>query len=106
MVAPDVKIDLHEHSLDRAHHALMQAIARAVALDMRLMLVITGKPREPGAGGGRRGAIRAQIADWIASSSHAGAIAAVRSAHPRHGGAGALYFVLRRRRDASSSRKN
>ncbi|MDH7976067.1 DNA mismatch repair protein MutS, partial [Sphingomonas sp. AR_OL41] len=28
------------------------------------------------------------------------AIAAVRGAHPRHGGAGALYIVLRRPRDA------
>ena len=30
---------------------------------------------------------------------HSGDIAAVRGAHPRHGGAGALYIVLRRRRD-------
>jgi DNA-nicking Smr family endonuclease len=38
------------------------------------------------------------VGDWLAASRHAGSIAAVRNAHPRHGGAGALYIVLRRRR--------
>lgn len=106
LVAPDVTIDLHDHSLDRAHQALMHTIARALAADVRTILVITGKPREYGAGSGRRGAIRAEIADWIAVSPFAGMIAAIRGAHPRHGGIGALYLVLRRRRDANSSRKN
>jgi DNA-nicking Smr family endonuclease len=46
----------------------------------------------------KRGAIRAAVGDWLAASRHAGHIAAVRGAHPRHGGAGALYIVLRRRR--------
>ena len=38
------------------------------------------------------------IADWLAHSRHAPMIAAVRNAHPRDGGAGALYVVLRRKR--------
>ncbi len=46
-----------------------------------------------------RGASRAAGGDWLAASRHADQIAAVRNAHPRHGGAGALYIVLRRRRD-------
>jgi DNA-nicking Smr family endonuclease len=67
-----------------------------------VLLLITGKPP---AGHGRqavgpavRGAIRAAVGDWLAASRHAGDIAAVRNAHPRHGGAGALYIVLRRRK--------
>ena len=47
---------------------------------------------------GGRGAIRAAISDWLAASRHAPYIAAVRRAHRRHGGAGALYIILRRRR--------
>ena len=43
-----------------------------------------------------RGAIRAAVADWLAASRHADRIAAVRNAHPRHGGTGALYIVLKR----------
>jgi DNA-nicking Smr family endonuclease len=38
------------------------------------------------------------VGDWLAASRHAGDIAAVRNAHPRHGGGGALYIVLRRGR--------
>ena len=36
--------------------------------------------------------------DWLAASRHAPRIAAVRPAQPRHGGAGAVYVVLRRGR--------
>lgn len=94
-VQPDVTIDLHGHSLASAYARLDMALGQAVAADMRLMLLITGKPRAPDSG---RGAIRGAVADWLASSRHAGAIAAVRNAHPRHGGDGALYIVLRRKR--------
>lgn len=94
-VQPDVTIDLHGHTLASAYARLDLALGQAVAADMRLMLLITGKARAPESG---RGAIRAAVSDWLASSRHAGDIAAVRNAHPRHGGDGALYIVLRRRR--------
>ncbi|WP_155645711.1 Smr/MutS family protein, partial [Erythrobacter donghaensis] len=94
-VQPDVTIDLHGHTLASAYARLDLALGQAVAADMRLMLLITGKARAPETG---RGAIRAAVLDWLASSRHAGDIAAVRNAHPRHGGDGALYIVLRRRR--------
>lgn len=94
-VQPDVTIDLHGHTLASAYARLDMALAQAKAADMRLMLLITGKARAPDSG---RGAIRGAVSDWLASSRHAGEIAAVRNAHPRHGGDGALYIVLRRRR--------
>jgi DNA-nicking Smr family endonuclease len=66
----------------------------------RLVLLITGKPRPAEAAdrGVRRGAIRAKVVDWLAAGPHAADIAAVRAAHRRHGGEGALYLVLKRRR--------
>jgi DNA-nicking Smr family endonuclease len=67
-----------------------------VAEGARVLLLITGKPPTKERSG--RGAIRAAVGDWLAASPHAGDIAAVRNASPRHGGAGALYIVLRRRR--------
>ena len=69
-----------------------------MTLGARVVLVITGKPRpvEAADRGGRRGAIRAKLLDWLAHGSHAQRIAAVRGAHPRHGGAGAVYVVLKR----------
>jgi len=96
-VAPERSIDLHGHTLATAHAALDHALERAIADDVRLLLVVTGRP--PRAGETRRGLIRAQIGDWLAASRHRGRIAAIRNAHPRHGGAGALYLILRRRRD-------
>lgn len=95
IVAPERSIDLHGHSLAAAHAALEAELERALADDVRVLLVVTGRARP---GTERRGLIRAAIGDWLAASRHAGRIAAVRGAHPRHGGGGALYVILRRRR--------
>lgn len=98
LVAPDRSIDLHGHNLAGAHAALDQALARAVADGARLLLIVTGRPPRRGDIEPKRGLIRASIGDWLTLSPYAGRIAAVRNAHPRHGGAGALYVVLRRKR--------
>lgn len=101
VVSPDFTLDLHGHTLDSAHARLDHGITQAAAQGARVLLLITGKPRptdELTARGSRRGAIRAKVLDWLAAGSHASKIAAVRPAHPRHGGAGALYIVLKRGR--------
>ena len=98
VLSPDFTLDLHGHSLSAAHTRLEQGLAQAALMDARLVLVITGRPRPAEAAdrGERRGAIRAKVLDWLALGPHASRIAAVRPAHRRHGGAGALYVVLRR----------
>ena len=97
VVTPERTIDLHGHSLASAHNLLDHAIERAVVDHVRVLLVVTGKPpRDPRPH--QRGLIRASIGDWLAGSRHAGHIAAVRNAHPRHGGTGALYVIMRRAR--------
>ncbi len=95
LVQPDLAVDLHGHTLDSAYRTLDQGLEQAIARSARVLLLVTGKPRDPSSG---RGAIRAAVGDWIADSRHADRIAAVRGAHPRHGGTGALYIVLRRPR--------
>jgi len=99
-ISPDFTLDLHGHSLDAAHGRLDHGLGLAIAQQARLVLVITGRPRPVAAAdrGERRGAIRAKLLDWLAAGPHASKIAAVRPAHQRHGGAGALYVVLRRHR--------
>ncbi len=99
-VQPDVTLDLHDHSLDAAYQRLMSGLDQARAMDARVVLLITGRPRpvDPADRASRRGAIRAKVLDWIAASRHEGSIAAVRKAHQRHGGDGALYLVMKRRR--------
>lgn len=97
LVAPDVTLDLHGHNLAAAYDLLDRRLEQAIRAGARLLLLVTGKPPAPERRGSR-GAIRAAVGDWLAASRHAGRIAAVRNAHPRHGGAGALYIVLRRSR--------
>lgn len=97
---PDFTIDLHGETLASAHVHLNRSLGSAIRAEARVVLLITGKaarenPRMPPTS---RGVIRASVKDWLAASSHAGHIAAIRGAHPRHGGAGALYVILRRAR--------
>lgn len=94
-VSPDRVIDLHGHTLDRAWDAIDLGLDRAIRAGERVVLLITGHaPRgEPPVA---RGKIRAAVHDWLGASRHAGRIAAVRNAHPRHGGGGSLYVILRR----------
>lgn len=98
-IAPDFTLDLHGHTLEQAYRRLDSGLTQAKAMGARLVLVVTGKPRPVQAAdrGEKRGAIRAKILDWLAAGQHASDIAAVRNAHRRHGGEGALYLVLRRR---------
>jgi len=98
LVPPDVTVDLHGHNLDTAYWLLDARLEQAVATEARLLLLITGKAPQGDRWPVKRGAIRAAVGDWLAASRHAGSIAAVRGAHQRHGGAGALYIVLRRKR--------
>lgn len=106
LVRPDLSIDLHGHSLASAQALLDDAIGRALLRGARVLLVVAGRLR-PGAdrlpqmhGDPRpRGAIRASLPDWLAYSPHADQIVALRPAHVSHGGAGAVYVILRRSRE-------
>lgn len=106
---PDLVIDLHGLSRDQARHILYRRVQDAEARGLRVLLVITGKGQLPGPSpadlmDGRaghpavRGAIRADLPRWLGEPGLNDRIAAVRRAHPRHGGAGAVYLVLKRRR--------
>ncbi len=97
---PDFTLDLHGYNLESAHARLDHGLTMAAAMQARVVLIITGKPRpvEAADRSDQRGAIRAKLIDWLAAGSHASRIAAVRRAHRRHGAAGAVYVVLKRLR--------
>lgn len=92
---PDRVLDLHGLNLDSAWSAIDRGLEQAIARGERVLLLITGHHR-PGEPPVQRGKIRAAVHDWLAASRHAGSIAAVRAAHPRHGGGGSLYIILKR----------
>jgi DNA-nicking Smr family endonuclease len=99
-IEPDFTIDLHGDTLASAHARLNRSLSAALRAGARVILLITGKPAadNPRLPPTSRGVIRASVKDWLAASPQAGQIAAIRNAHPRHGGAGALYIILRRAR--------
>ncbi|RDV07196.1 DNA mismatch repair protein MutS [Sphingorhabdus pulchriflava] len=96
-VIPDISIDLHGQGLAGAHARLDYTLEQAIHQRLRVVLLVTGKARaHDRTSGAGRGAIAAVVRDWLAASRHSSHIAAVRQAHPRHGGDGALYIVLKR----------
>ena len=89
-IIPDRTIDLHGHTLAAAHTLLADVIERDGG--ERVLLVVTGKGRAD-----RPSRIRAELQYWLESSRLRSRIAALRPAHPRHGGGGAFYVILKRR---------
>ena len=97
---PERRIDLHGMTSERAHAALTGFILDAHADDLRLVLVITGKGRadDTGLGPQRHGILRHSLPHWLAMPPLNVRILQVAPAHQRHGGSGAFYVYLRRRR--------
>jgi DNA-nicking Smr family endonuclease len=97
---PEARLDLHGMTLEAAHAALTGFILSAHARDLRLLLVITGKGRVPEAGAfpRRHGILRHSVPHWLAAPPLAARVLEVAPAHQRHGGGGAYYVYLRRRR--------
>lgn len=100
-LAPEARLDLHGLTLAQAQPRLQSFILGAVSRECRLVLVITGKGR--GDQGAvplpvRPGALRHAVPHWLRMPPLAGHVLEVAQAHQRHGGAGAYYVYLRRKR--------
>ena len=98
---PEGRIDLHGMTLDRAHGALNRFIFSSYAAGKRLVLVITGKGKDRDEGGPipvRYGVLRHQVPQWLSSPPLSAHVMQVSSAHVSHGGGGAYYVYLRRKR--------
>jgi DNA-nicking Smr family endonuclease len=104
-LAPEAKLDLHGLTEAAAHRALITFLRSAHARGVRLALIVTGKgaprdlddaPFDLGLDGRKRGVLRAMTPRWLKEPELARFVADTRSAHARHGGAGALYVYLRK----------
>ena len=92
----DARIDLHGMTREEAFRRLTRFIAESQAAGRRLVLVVTGKGR--GADGISSGVIRREAPHWLARPPNAARVLDTAPAQPRHGGEGALYVYLRKRR--------
>ncbi len=88
-------------TLDQAHPALTGFVMKAHAEGKRLVLVITGKGKERDeltSMPTRRGVLRHNVPAWLRTPPLSSVVIQVDTAHQRHGGIGAYYVYLRRKR--------
>ncbi|WP_350335751.1 Smr/MutS family protein [Coralliovum pocilloporae] len=97
-VSIDARIDLHGMTQAEAHMALRGFLFRCHQNDHRLALVITGKGTRKGEGGDT-GILRRVVPQWLRQPDLRPFVVSIEEAHLSHGGAGALYIRIRRRRE-------
>jgi DNA-nicking Smr family endonuclease len=93
-MAIDARIDLHGLTQAEAHDRLQAFLARTASDGKRCVLIVTGK----GAGGW--GVLRDSVPRWLNEPALRRHLLAFAQAQPRHGGAGALYVLLKRKRSS------
>ena len=105
----EATLDLHGHSQHEAHEALLSFLSRSRARGLRCVLVITGKGASPYArhtlhGASfyevpeRQGVLRSAVPRWLEEAAFRIHLSGFQPAHPKHGGGGAFYIWLRRKR--------
>lgn len=103
------RIDLHGTGLEEARVRLLRFLERAHHDGLGMVLVITGKGASPFAGHTlhgrshfhapeRQGKLRRALPDWLHEAPFRLVASGFQPAHPRHGGGGAFYVKIRKRR--------
>ena len=100
----DATLDLHGMTREKAHRTLMGFIRSHYEQGSRCVLVITGKGQKqladhPPAGEySGKGVLRELLPHWLDEPTLKPLILAFDQASQRHGGSGAFYILLRRKR--------
>jgi len=93
-LAIESRLDLHGMTAAQAERRLSTFIDSAARLDQRCVLVITGKGVEG------NGVLRRLVPQWLKAPPLAPRVLAISAARPADGGDGAIYVLLRRRRQS------
>jgi len=93
-LAIESRLDLHGMTAAQAERRLAGFIDGAARQNQRCVLVITGK------GTDGMGVLRRLVPQWLKAPPLAPRVLAISAARPGDGGDGALYVLLRRRRQA------
>jgi DNA-nicking Smr family endonuclease len=91
-VAIEQTIDLHGLTQEQAHERLGRFLVEAQESGRRCLLVVTGKGLAHG------GVLRHMVPRWLNERPNRERVLAFAPAQPKHGGAGALYLLIRRKR--------
>jgi DNA-nicking Smr family endonuclease len=88
----EARLDLHGLDQDRARAALESFLSRAQADGHRSALVITGRGLQGD------GVLRRRTPEWLSAPHLRPIVAGFSQAHQKHGGDGALYVAIKKKR--------
>lgn len=85
----DARLDLHRHTVEQARKAIVRFILDCQQYDVRSALVLHGK----GERGEQKAVLKSYTRHWLTLIPE---VLAFHSAQPWHGGAGALYVLIKK----------
>jgi len=88
-------LDLHGMTSDQARDSLLFFIRESYLQGHRCVLVVTGRGRNSPGG---RAILRTETESWLTKDPLRRVVLAFCTAQPKHGGAGALYVLLRKQK--------
>lgn len=97
----EATLDLHGQTRAEAYESLVKFTTRAYGCGKKCILVITGKgaPAQGEFGEDRRyGVLRESLTEWTQMPPLDAIVLKVQEARQKHGGAGAFYLLLRKKR--------
>ncbi len=101
-MAIDGRLDLHGYRQDEAHARLSGFLSQAQAMGWKVVLVITGKGRPGGdfqsLHDHERGVLKRIVPLWLSLPEFRRVVLGYEDAGPVHGGSGALYVRIRKRK--------
>jgi DNA-nicking Smr family endonuclease len=92
----DARVDLHGHTQSEAHDRLRRFLRISQEKGASVVLVITGKGAI--SSGSERGVLKRQVPLWLGLPEFRDCVVGYDVASPAHGGEGALYVRLRKKR--------
>lgn len=108
-IEAEARLDLHGHGREEARTSLLRFVGHCRAKGLRCVLVITGKGESPFSRHTlhsaryheaieHSGILRSALPVWLEEPVFRAEVASFQPAHPRHGGGGAFYLWLRKRK--------
>ncbi|SDR26150.1 Smr/MutS family protein [Pseudovibrio sp. Tun.PSC04-5.I4] len=96
----DARVDLHGLTQYQAHQRLTSFIYQSQAIGYSLVLVITGKGLDSACSpyGDDRGVLRRMVPQWLSLPDMRSCVVGFDQAHVSHGGGGAIYVRIRKRK--------
>ena len=100
-IEPEGNLDLHGMNREEAERAVARFVLLSFRNGKRLVLIVTGKGRAKNDAGPipqRTGILRRSLQTWLDAPPLDGIVQFVSLAHDAHGGSGAFYVYLRRKK--------